>query len=81
MIHKVLNAANDALFTVELLPEFQHKKIAGSSNKAKCEECGEYVFDRSLRKKDGKLMCIPCSGYGGQSVCEGPCSVEQWQDM
>lgn len=31
--------------------------------KGKCEICGEYVFERYLRHKDGKNICIPCSGY------------------
>ena len=65
VIEKVLNVTDDELFALQLLPDLQHKKIAGSFNKAKCEVCGEYVFERYLRKKDGKLTCIPCSGYGG----------------
>ena len=65
VIEKVLNATDDGLFAVKLLPDLQHKKIPGSFNKAKCEVCGEDVFERYLRKKDGKMMCIPCSGYGG----------------
>jgi formylmethanofuran dehydrogenase subunit E len=63
VIQKVLNATDDELFTVQLLPDLQHKKIPGSFNKAKCEVCGEYVFERYLHKKDGKHVCIPCSGY------------------
>jgi len=31
-------------------------------NKVKCEACGEYVFERYLRVKDEKKVCIPCSG-------------------
>lgn len=64
VIEKVLSAADDELFAVTLLPDLQHKKTAGSFNKGKCEVCSEYVFERYLRKKDGKLMCIPCSGFG-----------------
>lgn len=54
---------DDALFTVELKPDFQFKPPKGSFNKTKCGTCGEYVFDRYLRMKDGKPACIPCSGY------------------
>src|SRR5665648_559899 len=35
----------------------------GSFNKTKCSSCGEYVFDRYIRTKDGAPVCIPCSGY------------------
>ncbi len=54
---------DDALFSVELKPDFQFKPPKGSFNKTKCGSCGEYVFDRYLRMKDGKPACIPCSGY------------------
>ncbi len=54
---------DDALFSVELKPDFQFKPTKGSFNKTKCGSCGEYVFDRYLRMKDGKPVCIPCSGY------------------
>ncbi len=54
---------DDALFSVESKPDFQYKPIKGSFNKTKCGSCGEYVFDRYLRMKDGKPVCIPCSGY------------------
>jgi len=54
---------DDALFAVELKPDFQFKPTKGSFNKTKCSTCGEYVFDRYLRMRDGKPVCIPCSGY------------------
>jgi len=63
VIQKVLASTEEEMFSVKLLPDFLHKKIPGSFNKAKCEICGEYVFERYLRKKDGKHVCIPCSGY------------------
>jgi len=37
--------------------------VRGSFNKTKCSVCGEYVFDRYVRMKDGKSVCIPCSEY------------------
>jgi formylmethanofuran dehydrogenase subunit E len=54
---------DDALFSAEPKPDFQFKPTKGSFNKTKCGSCGEYVFDRYLRMKDGKPVCIPCSGY------------------
>ncbi len=59
----VLTASDEEMFNAKMLSEFEHKKIKGSFNKAKCESCGEYVFERYLRTKDGKHVCIPCSGY------------------
>jgi len=63
VIDVVLNASDDEIFNVQKLSDFEHKKIKGSFNKAKCESCGEYVFERYVRIKDGKQVCIPCSGY------------------
>lgn len=63
VIALVLNATDEELFEVKLLPDFQYTPVSGSFNKAKCEVCGEYVFERYLRRKDGKLVCIPCSGH------------------
>lgn len=62
IINIVLNASVDELFTVEMLPGFVYTPVEGSFAKAKCEVCGEYVFERYLRIKDGKKVCIPCSG-------------------
>ena len=61
IINIVLNATNDELFTVAILKDFKYTLVKGSFNKAKCEVCGEYVFERYLRVKDGKKVCIPCS--------------------
>jgi len=54
---------DDALFIVERKPDFTFQPVKGSFNKAKCVKCGEYVFERYVREKDGKPHCIPCSGY------------------
>jgi formylmethanofuran dehydrogenase subunit E len=63
IIRWVYEQTDDALFSVELKPNFEYKPPQGSFNKTKCGTCGEYVFDRYLRTKDGKPACIPCSGY------------------
>ncbi len=62
IINIVLSASNDDLFNVTMLPKFKYTPVAGSFAKAACEICGEYVFERYLRTKDGKRVCIPCSG-------------------
>ncbi len=68
IINKVLEADVDNLFGVTKLPEFAFTPVKGSFNKAKCEVCGEYVFERYLRVKDGKKVCIPCSGHNNAEV-------------
>ena len=55
--------SDETLFKVELKPDFKYTPVKGSFNKTKCSGCGEYVFDRYLRMKDAKPVCIPCSGY------------------
>lgn len=62
VISIVLNASDDELFAVTELPDFEFTPVPGSFNKDKCDVCGEYVFERYLRIKDGKKTCIPCSG-------------------
>jgi len=51
------------VFKIEPKPEFRFTPAKGSFSKAMCSGCGEYVFERYLRTKDGKPVCIPCSGY------------------
>jgi len=63
IIKVVLTASDDEMFNVKKLSDFEYKKIKGSFNKTKCESCGEYVFERYVRMKDGKHLCIPCSGF------------------
>ena len=55
--------SDDFMFKVEPKPDFKFTPAKGSFNKAKCSVCGEYVFERYLRTKDGKPVCIPCSGF------------------
>ncbi len=61
IIKIVLDATNEELFNVKVMPDFKYEPVKSSFNKAKCEVCGEYVFERYLRHKDGKVVCIPCS--------------------
>ncbi|HOK25130.1 MAG TPA: FmdE family protein [Bacteroidales bacterium] len=63
IIDMVLTATDDELFKITELPDFEYKPVKGSFNKAKCENCGEYVFERYLRVKDGKKVCIQCAGH------------------
>lgn len=68
IIDIVLNATNDELFNVTVLKDFKYKPVTQAFNKARCEVCGEYVFERYLRVKDGKKVCIPCSERTDEEV-------------
>ena len=63
IIRWVYEQPDETMFKVEPRPDFKFSPVKGSFNKTKCGTCGEYVFDRYLRMKDGKPICIPCSGY------------------
>lgn len=63
VINLVFNATDEEMFAVKKRPDYEYKRMKGSFNKATCEGCGEYVFERYVRVKDGKKLCIPCSGY------------------
>jgi len=68
IINMVLNATEDELFNITVLKDFKYTPVKGSFNKAKCEVCGEYVFERYLRVKDGKKVCISCSERTDEEV-------------
>ena len=68
IINIVLNATEEELFNVTILKDFKYTPVKGSFNKSKCEACGEYVFERYLRAKDGKKVCIPCSERTDEEV-------------
>lgn len=59
----VYEQSDDTLFKIELKPDFKYTPVKGSFNKMKCTACGEYVFERYIRTKDGQPVCIPCSTY------------------
>lgn len=62
-ISLVMKAKEEDLFKIERLPDFSFVRPKGSFSKVKCSMCGEYVFERYVRTKDGKPACIPCSGF------------------
>ncbi len=68
IINMVLIASEKELFTVKMLPDFDYKPVKGSFLKSKCEQCGEYVFERYLRVREGKKVCIPCSEHNNSEV-------------
>jgi len=63
VINWVYAQTDDFMFKIEAKPDFKFTPVKGSFNKEKCHICGEYVFERYVRTKDGMPVCIPCSGY------------------
>jgi len=70
VIQWVYDQPDEAIFKVEARPDFTYKPVKGSFNKVKCSVCGEYVFERYARTKDGQPVCIPCSGYEKTALIE-----------
>ncbi len=44
--------------------ENKDKRIETCFYAIRCSSCGELVAENYVRYKRGKLLCIPCSGYG-----------------
>ncbi len=63
VIQWTYDQSDEFMYKIEMQPDFTYAPVKGSFNKTKCTVCGEYVFDRYLRMKDGQPVCIPCSGY------------------
>jgi formylmethanofuran dehydrogenase subunit E len=59
----VYDQTDGFMLKVESKPNFAFTPVQGSFNKTKCSVCGEYVFDRYVRMRDGRPTCVPCSGY------------------
>jgi len=53
----------DEIFNVKEVLDFKYELLKTSFNKSKCVVCGEYTYERYLRNRNGKLVCIPCSEY------------------
>jgi formylmethanofuran dehydrogenase subunit E len=59
----VVNSPEETAFTMARVDGFTFARPKNSFAKTICSACGEVVFDRYVRMKDGKPVCIPCSGY------------------
>jgi len=58
-----MSLTDDQVYAVTKRPDFSYTPPKGSFNKSVCTACGEYVFERYVRLRDGKPYCIPCAGY------------------
>ena len=64
LVDKVLSIPEEAFLNIEPLREEKVESKKGIFEARACDECGELVFVNKLRLGvDGKLRCLPCSGY------------------
>ncbi len=68
VIDWTLNRPDDSVFAVTERPDYTYQPPKGSFNKVRCSACGEYVFERYVRLRDGAPICIPCSGYEKRAI-------------
>jgi len=61
---KTITRPDEEFLAVSDIFTYEFPSVPASSfNIEKCEICGEMVAENKLRIKDGKKVCIPCSGY------------------
>ncbi|MDA8087371.1 MAG: hypothetical protein M0Z75_11785 [Nitrospiraceae bacterium] len=66
-MEKVLSLPEEELLDISEIKTVgvQQKKGKNIFEAERCEHCGELTFVNKLRlTTEGKLVCIPCSGYG-----------------
>ena len=63
VVQRVFDASDEEMFKLTRLPDFKYSRVKGSFAKEICDVCGEFVFERYMRIKDGQTVCMQCSGY------------------
>jgi len=61
ILNNILTMPYDAFLDVSDIFEYRLNLQPGCFTAVPCEICGEMTFEKALRVKDGKLVCIPCS--------------------
>ena len=64
LVEMVLNASDETLLAIGEVFDYAWKDAPHTFESVVCESCGEMTVTRNARVKDGKIVCIPCSGYG-----------------
>lgn len=65
LINRIIGLDASEFLDVGPVHTVEVKKGKGVFEAKRCEGCGEVTFVNKLRQSpDGKLVCIPCSGYG-----------------
>ena len=64
LVERILSVPESEFLDIGEVHEVEVKKGKGVFEAKRCEKCGELTFVNKLRLgQDGKLYCIPCSGY------------------
>ncbi len=63
LLDRILSMPYEDFLNISEVFIYEFDKKPGCFVAVPCALCGEMVFEKSLRVKDGKLVCIPCSGY------------------
>lgn len=64
LVEKIAGLPEEQFLTVGPLVNYPFPTKKGVFDAKRCESCGEMTFVGKLRMTpDGKLVCIPCSGY------------------
>jgi len=64
LVENLFAKKEEELFVAKLIERYELPRGPKPTfNIVRCAACGEVVAENKLRLKDGKPMCIPCSGY------------------
>lgn len=63
LFEMVANASFEMLFNASEVFTYEWIDKPHTFDTIVCSECGEMVVERNARVKQGKTVCIPCSGY------------------
>lgn len=60
-VQAILDASDDEIMKVKRI-RIEPPQEAPIYNSVRCENCGEKVAEPRARLRDGRIVCIPCSG-------------------
>jgi formylmethanofuran dehydrogenase subunit E len=64
LVEKLMGKSDEELFTVSDVFEYAlPTKTASCFDTVNCSRCGELVAENKVRVKEGKPVCLPCSGH------------------
>ena len=64
LVEMVCNAPDAQLLNIGEVFTYDWQDAPHTFESVVCASCGEMTVTRNARVKDGKTVCIPCSGYG-----------------
>jgi len=65
LVERILGLPESEFLDIGEIKNVDVEKAKGIFEARACEKCGELTFVNKLRlSPEGKLLCIPCSGYG-----------------